>query len=310
MSCTTNFVVNYEGRSELVKVLPEVSFDMFWKMIVGLYQLADATDLFLYAVPNDFSYPIFLSSSVYSSLQKATQRIGPNNVIHLRILTPASFVFEVNPTHFMSTSQSSIQDKNRMTLNGGPIKSIKAEVEGFYWEDRQKGENDSEDGAEEMDPDTFVKEHIPTDAVSAQVTPNPEGSTFELKDSKNNSSFAARIQIKNTGQKRFIAMNWSLKQVMSSKGSPRSYPLPDLEPGQTYDLIFNLNMKPKHREVTYWSISFMDSKGDEVFIGELIKAELKENHPEISMIEEKDIPTYVSGISPKQRKSANPDNKS
>lgn len=274
---------------------------MFWKMIVGLYKLGDSTDLFLYAVPNDFSYPIFLSSSVYSSLQKATQRIGPNNVIHLRILTPASFVFEVNPTHFMSNPQTAIQDKNRRSLNGGPVKSITAEVEGFYWEDRQRGENGNDAGGEEIDSETFVKEHTPTEGVSAQVTPNPEGATFELKDSKNNSSFAARIQIKNTGQKKFIAMNWSLRQVMCSKGSQRSYPLPDLEPEQTYDLIFNLNMKPKQREVTYWSLCYMDAEGQEVFIGELIKAQLNGNHPEIFMIDEKSIPTYVSGISPKQR---------
>lgn len=301
MNFTSNFVVNYEGRSELVKVAPEVSFEMFWKMIVNLYNIHDSTDLFLYAVPNDFSYPIFLSSSVYASLQKATYKIGNNNVIHLRILTPASFVFEVNPTHFTSTpQQGAIQDRGRMTLNGGPVKSITADVEGFYWEDKNTSEHASDAGIESIDPETFIKEHTRPEGITAQIIPNHEASTFELKDSKNNSNFAARIQIKNTGSKKFLAMNWCLKQVMCGKGGQRSYPLPDLEPEQTYDLIFNLNMRLKRREVTYWSLSLMDSNAEEVYFGPLIKAELKENHPELSLIEENDIPTYVSGITPKQ----------
>lgn len=308
MNFVTNFVVNYEGRSELVKVPPEVTFDMFWKLIVGLYNLGDATDLFLYAVPNDFSYPIFLSSQVYQSLQKATQRVGPNNVIHLRILTPASFIFEVNPTHFMSTpQQAAIQDKNRRGLIEGGIKSITADVEGFYWDGKDNSENDSDAGTDFTDPTEFVKEHSHPEGIAVTIAPNPEGSTFELKDSKNNYNYAARIQIKNTGAKKLIAMNWSLRQVLGSKATLKNYPLPDLEKDQTYDLIFNLNLKAKAREVTYWSLSILDMEGEEAFFGPLIKAELKGVHPELTLINEESIPTYVSGITPGHNPHANVD---
>ena len=240
MNFTTNFVVNYGGHSELVKVTPDISFDMFWRMITALYQIPENLEIFLYAVPNDFSYPIYLTSHVYASLMKATARVGANNVIHLRILTPASFIFEVNPSHFGAYS------KEQGALNGGGtrlktiqspqmnMKSITADVEGFYWENKEDESeeyvyNDGDQWPTEAP--EYVRRLKKIEGVDAVVTLNPEMSTIELKDNKNNLNYAARIQIRNTGMKKLFAMNWSLRQVLVRKGIGKNYPLPDLEPG-------------------------------------------------------------------------------
>ena len=122
--------------------------------------------------------------------------------------------------------------------------------------------------------------------------------TFELKDNKGDVNYAARIQIKNTGLKKFIAMNWSLRQVLSSKIASRNYPLPDLEPGQTYDLIFNLNLKQKKREVTFWSLCLLDTTGEEYYFGDMIRAELNAGVANLEIIEQQRIPGFVTSINP------------
>lgn len=310
MNFTTNFVVNYNGHSELVKVNPSVSFEMFWRMITALYQIPESMEVFLYAVPNDFSYPIYLTSHVYSSLLKATSTIGVNNVIHLRILTPASFIFEVNPSHFSTyynSNQEAIDDQNlhRKRIDHPKYKSITADVEGFYWEDKsdQMSEKDGMDGGEEgpCEPHEFVKRHNVVEGVSASIALNPEMTTFELKDTHKKLNYAGRIQIKNTGSKKLFAMNWSLRQVFVRKNAMKNYSLPDLEVGDTYDLIFNLNLKANTREVTYWSLCLYNTEGEETFFGNLLKAYLDEGHAKIQVIEESNIAAYTSGIYPETK---------
>lgn len=93
-------------------------------------------------------------------------------------------------------------------------------------------------------------------------------------------------------------MNWSLRQVLAKRSTLRNYPLPDLEPGQTYDLIFNLNLKSKSQEVTHWSLCLLDAEGEEAFFGQLLKASLKGKEASVSIIDEYQIAAYTSGICP------------
>lgn len=308
MNYTTNFVVNYDGHSELVKITPDVNFDMFWRMITALYNIPENLEIFLYAVPNDFSYPIYLTSHVYDSLVKATASVGGNNVIHLRILTPASFIFQVNPSHFgtyYGQDGHAIQGgKPQRKISQPKYKSITADVEGFYWEGHSEQVSDGgqmDDGEEgPSDPHEFVKRHTPAEGISASITLNPDMSTFELKDNKKNLNYAGRIQIKNLGQKKLLAMNWSLRQVLVKKSQVNNYPLPDLEPGQTYDLIFNLNLRQNTREVTYWSLCLLNTEGEETFFGNLLKAFLDDKQAKIQIIEAADIPALTSGLCPEK----------
>lgn len=301
-SVTTNFVVNYEGRSELVKVSSDINFQLFWRMIMNLYQLESNSDMFLYAVPNDFSYPIFLTEHIYNTLQKATSKVGVNNVIHLRILTPLSFIFEVNPTHFTSSQQQGTIDSKHAqhSISRPKYKPITADVEGFYFDDNSEAMvSESAEGQDDFqDPRSFIKAYESPEGVSAKITLNPGVSTFELKDNKNNFSYAARIQIKNTGNKKLIAMNWSLRQILASRGTLRTYPLPDLEPGETYDLIFNLNLKEGLKEVTHWCLCVLNNEGEEKYFSDLLKAVLKDKHPHMTLIEQARVAEYVSGICP------------
>lgn len=77
------------------------------------------------------------------------------------------------------------------------MKSIKAEVEGFYWEN--KSEQMSMDGqiddgeANPSDPQEFVKRHHAPEGINTSITLHADLSTFELRDNKNNLSYAARI---------------------------------------------------------------------------------------------------------------------
>lgn len=300
---TTNFVINYEGRSELVKVSSDINFPLFWRMIMSLNQLDLNSDMFLYAVPNDFSYPIFLTDHIYTTLQKATSKVGANNVIHLRILTPLSFIFEVNPSHFTSSHhpQDSIDSKrDQLRISRPKFKQVTAEVEGFYFDDKSDGlaSVSADDTEVLLDPRSFVKAYERLEGVGAKISLNPGIPTFELRDNKNNSSYAARIQIKNTGNKKLIAMNWSLRQILASRGTLRTYPLPDLEPGETYDLIFNLNLKEGLKEVTHWCLCVLNNEGEEKYFSDLLKAVLKDKHPHMTLIEQARVAEYVSGICP------------
>ena len=306
MNYTTNYVVNYDGHSELVKVTPDVNFEMFWRMITSLYQIPENTEIFLYAVPNDFSYPIYLTSHVYNSLQKATSAVGVDNVIHLRILTPASFIFQVNPSHFSTyygqDPHALPEARPQRKISQPQYKSIAADVEGFYWEDKSEQVSDAgqmDDGEEgPSGPHEFVKRHCPPEGISASISLNPDMSTFELKDNNKNLNYAGRIQIKNLGQKKLMAMNWSLRQVLAKKSEVKSYPLPDLEAGQTYDLIFNLNLKPSSREVTYWSLCILDAEGEETFFGNMLKAYLEDKQAKITVVDASEIAAFTSGICP------------
>lgn len=302
MSITTNFVVNFEGRSELIKVTPEISYQLFWKTIMNMYQFSDNTEMFLYAVPNDFSYPIFLTEHIYSTFIKATSKVGVNNVIHLRVLTPLSFIFEVNPTHFsQGHPQGGLESAQRKkSITRPAFQPITEGVEGFYFDHHKEANlSESMEGDNDyLDPRTFIREYIKPNGIDAEISLNPGLSTFELKDNTQNMNYAARIQIKNQGTKKLIAMNWSLRQILAHKGVIRVYPLPDLEAGQTYDLIFNLNLKPQAREVTHWCLCVMDNEGEERFFGDVLKAELKEQHPEVTIIQESKVAEYVSGICP------------
>lgn len=271
-------------------------------MITALYQIPEDVEIFLYAVPNDFSYPIYLTNHVYASLMKATARIGSNNVIHLRILTPASFIFEVNPSQFGAyggKEQGALNASARMKQIQTPqMKSITADVEGFYWQKEEDQEdyvyNDGTQGPTEAP--EYVRRLKHLDGIETVVSLNPEMSTIELKDNKNNLNYAARIQISNNGSKKLLAMNWSLRQVLVRKGAGLNYPLPDLEPGKTYDLIFNLNLKERTREVTYWSLCILDADGEETFFGCLMKAFLEDKQAKVTIIDEKEIPAYISGL--------------
>ena len=136
MNFRTNFVVNYEGHSEFVKVTPDISFDLFWKKIKSLFELPKSLEVFLYAVPNDYSSPIHLTTLVYASLLSAAASVGVNNVVHLRILTPASFIFQVNPSHFgmYDREQRLASNRESMSISSPQLKSIKADFEGLYSE--------------------------------------------------------------------------------------------------------------------------------------------------------------------------------
>lgn len=298
MSFTTNFVVNYEGRSELVKIPPGIPFEAFSKLVRGLYNFGEAAELFIYAVPNDFSYPIRLSSEIYESLKNTTEAIGVNNVIHLRVLTPMSFIFEVNPSHFGAgrMEQPAIEQRTQQkSIERPQFKQIKNEVEGFYWEPKE--ESEAGEGPI-FDVGDFMKRHnkVKSQGVAASISMHPTAPTFELKDNKGQQNFAGRIQIKNTGSKKLIAMNWSLRQVLTNSSNLRVYTLPDLEVDQTYDLIFNLNIKEKTREVTYWNLCILDNEGEEAYFADTLKAELQEGHPVLSVIAVDKLAEYVSGL--------------
>ena len=219
------------------------------------------------------------------------------------VLTPASFIFEVNPSHFGAYSreqQGSLNGGNKLkTIQHPVVKSIKADVEGFYWQNKEEESQDGSyyDGEEgPTDPHEFIRRHQAPEGIGASVSLNPEMSTIELKDNKNNLNYAARIQIQNRGAKKLYAMNWSLRQVLVRKGVGKNYPLPDLDSGESYDLIFNLNLKEKTREVTYWSLCLLDKEGEEAFFGSLLKATLENKLAKVSILEEKDVAAYTSGL--------------
>lgn len=294
-----NFVVNFKGKSELIKVTPDVSFPTFSKLVLSLAGIADTTKGFIYAVPNDFSSPVLLDDTIYQALAKTASTHGNHNVIHLRVLSTESFIFEVNPHSFMSSS-------GQQALNGqGEMKAIETVVsmkqithsgaEGFHWQQV------FEEQGEPHDPNEFISKYANPEGLVVRISPHAEIPTLEIKDRQQNISYAARISLKNEGSKKCIAMNWSLKQILAGKQVRMTFPLPDLEPGQTYDFIFNLNIRPKLREVTHWSLCLLDQEGEEVFFGHVIKAELKGGEVDLRLIAPADIPVYISSTHPASR---------
>lgn len=290
-----NFVVNFKGKSELVKVTPDVNFATFSKLVLSLVGITDSTKGFIYAIPNDFSSPVHLDEEIYQGLVKSASTFGNHNVIHLRLLVPESFIFQVNPHSFMSSGQTALNagEEIKAIEGGQAMKQIThAGAEGFHWQQV------FEEQGEPHDPNEFISRYSNPESLKVAITPHKDAPTLEIKDRQQNVSYAARISLRNEGTKRCIAMNWSLKQVLAGKKVRMSFPLPDLEPGQTYDFIFNLNIKPKLREVTHWSLSLMDSEAEELYFGDILKAELKEGQTEIKIIPAAEIPVYISSTHP------------
>lgn len=297
MNNPINFIVNYKGQSELIKATKGISLEELWTRIIAIFELG-ATNAFLYALPNDFSNPIALTTEVFNSLMNYTSGLGPNHVIQLKILTPESFVFEVNPFHLGHNQTNTLQKDDPKRIGVPKYKQIKNEVEGFYFEN--KLETDSQFAGDD-EPDgvsfkSFADTYLSTEKTNGQISLNTEPATFELKDSNGKNHYAARIQIANTGSNKLFAMRWHLKQIFAPKNRMKSYPLPDLEAGGTYDLIFNLNLRVDTKEVSTWALAFIDDEGEERFFGDVLKAQLDQGHPRVEVVKAADVPNYITSF--------------